>query len=368
MLCFHATRLRRFIAMFRRDERGTVLAVVAAFMLVAIGTASIGVDVAYLYVLRNQLQIAADAAALAAAHELPNAAAARAAAIDYATKNMPANVNGNVLTNADVLVGNWNTATHTFVDGATPFNAVKVTTRRAQANANAAPTYFASVFGIRQLDMSARATAASIPGGAPWDLVVSQDVTSSFGQEIADARAADQALLNCVHDLTTGNSLFGIDIFTGVGAVWAPLQTLSSGYAALTAKISAIRVCGSGGMPPCSGTNIAAGLNTAVTMFQGTPPSAPNAKRAIILVSDGEPNPVSLKPAAITAADNAHANNISVFTVFYNRNNDAAAQAFLASLVRGEGVALATPTASQLPTLLSQLCTDYAPPSRKLVG
>ena len=32
-----------------------------------------------------------------------------------------------------------------------------------------------------------------------------------------------------------------------------------------------------------------------------------NAKRAIILVSDGEPNPVSLKPAAITAADNAHA-------------------------------------------------------------
>ena len=364
---FHVARWRRSTAGFPRDERGAVLVVVALSVLFLVGLASFAVDVSYYYVLRNQLQISADSAALSALDELPNAAAARATARDYAGKNMPANVNGTVLTDGDILVGNWNVATRTFVNGATPLNAVQVTTRRAQANGNAAPTYFASVLGFDRLDLTAKATGAAIPGGRPWDLVIAQDVTSSFGAEIAQARQADQALLNCVRDLTSGTSFFGIALFTGVGAVHAPLQTLSTGYGPLTAKISQLRVCGTGGMPACSGTNIAAGIDSAVNMFLATPPSSPNARRAVILVSDGEPNPTTLKPAAITAVNRAATNDISVFTVFYNRDNDPAAQAFLASLARGEGIALATPNANQLPILLAQLCTDYAPPARVLV-
>jgi Flp pilus assembly protein TadG len=365
---FQVTRWKRLAATVRRDERGTVLVVVAMSTLFLVGLASFAVDVSYYYVLRNQLQIAADSAALSALNALPNATSARAAARDYATKNMPAAINGTVMTDGDVLVGNWNVTTRSFVNGATPFNAVRVTANRATANGNAAPTFFANVLGFSKLDLKAHATAAAIPGGRPWDLVVAQDVTSSFSDEIADARAADNALLNCVNTLTTGSSLFGISLFTGVGLNYAALQTLQTGYGALTTKINAIRVCGSSGMPACSGTNIAAGLNTSVDMFLATPPSSPNAQRAIILVSDGEPNPANLKPAAITAANRAATNNISVFTVFYNRNNDMVAQAFLASLARGQGIALATPNASQLPTLLSQLCTDYAPPARMLVN
>jgi Flp pilus assembly protein TadG len=365
---FHLAHWRRLAAAFGRDERGSVVAVVAGTMLVLLGFASFAIDVSALYVLQNELQIAADAAALAALRDLPNDVTARAKARDYASKNMPANVHGSVLTDGDIILGRWNQAARTFTAGATPYDAVKVTTRRARANANPAPTFFAWVFGISQVDLSAPATAAMVPGRRPWDIVVAQDVTSSFGAEIADARAADRALLDCVNSNTSGTSLVGMSIFTGVGAVHSPLQALQTGYGPMTAKINQLRVCGSAGMPACSGTNIAAGLNTAVDMFLASPPSNAGIQRAIVLVSDGEPNPTSLKPAAVAAATRADNAGISLFSVFYNRDNDPTARAFLASLARGQGIALSTPTASQLPTLLRQLCEDYAPGAFMLVG
>ena len=159
----------------------------------------------------------------------------------------------------------------------------------------------------------------------------------------------------------------GVAIFTGVGAVYKPLEAMQTGYTATQTKINQLKVCGNAGMPACSGTHIGAGLDAATNMFLASPPAA-GVKRAIVLVSDGEPNPTSRKPAAITAADRANTNGISVFTVFYNRDNSATARTFLASLARGEGIALSTPIASQLPALLQQLCTDYAPGAYLLVN
>src|SRR5206468_3523665 len=86
--------------------------------------------------------------------------------------------------------------------------------------------------------------------------------------------------------------------------------------------------------------------------------------KAIILVTDGQPEPsnkgshpaataAQLKTYATQWADNANAANISIFIVFYNESHDNAAETFLKSLVRGEGIYLSTPDPNQIPALLA---------------
>ncbi len=80
-------------------------------------------------------------------------------------------------------------------------------------------------------------------------------------------------------------------------------------------------------------------------------------------MSDGQPNGFNnpwttqeLKDMAVLSADNLAAEGISTFTVSYNQGNNPEAAAFLASLARGDGIALEMPDADELPTLLWQIC------------
>src|SRR5262245_28587709 len=109
---------------FRRDERGSVMPLVALCMIVILGFAALAIDVGSERVLHNQLEATADAAALAAATQLPNEKKALAKALEYATKNMPPEANGTVLASEDVVFGTWYEGRREFVaDG--PFtNAV----------------------------------------------------------------------------------------------------------------------------------------------------------------------------------------------------------------------------------------------------
>jgi hypothetical protein len=351
---------------FGSDERGSMLPIMAGAIIAVFGLGGLAIDMGRMYDLQNQLQMTADVSALAAAMLLPDATTSRAAANSLAAKNMSSADDKDVLADSDIVLGVWNTATRAFTPGGTP-NAVRITTRRAAANTNPVETFFAPVIGVDQANLQATATAAAIPGGAPWDIIIVQDVTSSFSNEIADARVADQTLLTCLQQNTSSTSRVGLAIFTGVGAQLSNWQTLGDSYAALSSKISTLKTCGNTGMPACSGTNIAAGLTTAVNMYTASP-SQSGRKRAIILVSDGEPNPASLKPAAIAAADEASLLGLSVFTIFYDRDNSSTQRTFLASLVRGDGVALATPNASQLSALTTSLCTSHAPGHAQLVN
>jgi Flp pilus assembly protein TadG len=356
-----------FLARLRQDERGAAFVMFVGLTVVLFGASAVAVDLSSGFAARSQLQATADAAALAAAKQLPNSTAARATAHDLVTRNMSVSAYGNVAVDADILIGRWNPTTRTFTNNATPPNSVRVTTRRSAANNNAIGVSFAGFLGADRMNVSASATAVYGPGLLPWDVMIVQDVTSSFGVEIADARAGDQVLLNCIRDNTSGTSRVGVTLFTGVGLLHQNFLAIGTGYSTLQTKIGQLRVCGSAGMPACSGTNIAAGLNRGIDTFISNP-SATGVKRAIVLVSDGEPNPASLKPAAIAAAGRAHSEGISVFTVFYDRDNSASQRAFLASLIRGEGTAVATQNASQLSTLLSTLCTDNVPMMSGLVG
>ena len=67
-----------------RGERGQILAVVALALVALLGIAAFSIDVGYAYYAKRQLQSATDAAALAGAQDLPNAATAIATATTYA--------------------------------------------------------------------------------------------------------------------------------------------------------------------------------------------------------------------------------------------------------------------------------------------
>ena len=101
-----------------------------AFMAVGLfssaGMAALAVDISYFYLLKVQLQTSADVAALAAVRELSDEDAMRTTAVAYAAKNMPTSEHGNVLANADVVMGNWDAGTGTFTAAGTPANAVQV--------------------------------------------------------------------------------------------------------------------------------------------------------------------------------------------------------------------------------------------------
>ncbi len=185
---------------FLRDQRGSVLTLLAASMMMLVGFASLAIDGGYLYALQSKLQATADAAALAGANRLPDPAAVTIAAMDYTGKNMPAADHGTVLTNADVVTGTWDTDTRTFIPNGTPLNAVKVTTRRAQANGNPAQLFFAAALGLSQTDINTSAVAGSRAGSMELALVL--DVSGSMKKNMNDLKIASQNLI----DLLFGNA------------------------------------------------------------------------------------------------------------------------------------------------------------------
>ncbi len=90
-------RLSRLIRLFRQDEKGNVLIIVAAALILLMGMTALAVDVGGLYGTRRQAVNAADAAALAAALERREDSAT-AEAVKYANENYNATLEGIVFT------------------------------------------------------------------------------------------------------------------------------------------------------------------------------------------------------------------------------------------------------------------------------
>lgn len=125
---------------------------------VLIGFGALAVDLGHSRTVQVRLQSAADAAALAASQKLPNLAAARAAALDLASKNVPTNY-GTVTRTTDVVFGTYDETTKAFTATTTNPTAVQVTAGRTTATGNAPPTFFARVLGSQSGDVSTRAIA-----------------------------------------------------------------------------------------------------------------------------------------------------------------------------------------------------------------
>lgn len=163
----------------QRSRRGAV-AVLACFLMVALlGMLAFAVDLGYIANSQAELRRSADAAALAACHELiyqgvptaqPNltthVAQAHVAAAQYAAWNKVCNAAPGIPSN-DITVGYLADPTQpdgTIDTGASQslFNSVQVTVRRNSLQNGQVPTFFGRVFGVHGADAQATATAALI--------------------------------------------------------------------------------------------------------------------------------------------------------------------------------------------------------------
>ncbi len=384
-------RTGRWLGRFWRESDGAIAAISSVSLVVILGMGAFAIDMSYAYSERNLLQATADAAALAAAPEVPNKSKARDKALEYAETNMPASTYGNVLVKEDIVLGHWDPATETWTPNVGPLNAVEVTTRRSSANGNRLELFLAPIFGLGSLDMEARAVAYARAPDA-WDVALVQDVTGSFAEEIGDARLADQTMLDCISN-NFSDSRMGLTAFTGTSHIMTPMLPVglpqhSSEYVQMSDAIDNLNACFPRGapsnppMPACSGTHIGIGLERGIEQLDSYEPAPGVVGQAIVIVGDGQPDTRNsqsidyaesdyyhvcggdcsdgdLRQMAILAADEAAAKGYDVFVLFYDEDNDDDAATFFEGLVRGAGQFRRTPNSDELEEMMFELCSGF---------
>jgi Flp pilus assembly protein TadG len=196
------------------NKKGTVAVLVGLLIFAFIGFAALAIDIGHLFVVRNELQNAADAAALAGAHELYLVSGstitvnvnANQVAYDQALFNNSERIPVEAIwkpgqnvpspgTVVDIQRGHWSFGTHTFtasdstnppdITKSTPvldadpnfINAVQATARRQD---KPAASFFAQIFGYQSFLMEATAVAyigfagSLEPGEADMPIAVCQ--------------------------------------------------------------------------------------------------------------------------------------------------------------------------------------------------
>jgi Flp pilus assembly protein TadG len=180
------------------DQKGSTIVLVAVSLVALIAFVSLAVDVGYMLIARNELQNAADAAALAGTRymgkmayegkQLPVNLSTYQAAIISAAKNAALNnsVAGTriaTINDSDVIIGKWDNSTTppSFTAGLENANAVRVTVRRESGSNGTIPTFFAGIFQINAAEANAEATAAltgegqTLPGQS-FPIALSQQI------------------------------------------------------------------------------------------------------------------------------------------------------------------------------------------------
>jgi Flp pilus assembly protein TadG len=181
---------------------------VTIMLVVFLVLAGLAIDVGYMYVSEEDLQGAAQSAALTGAQAIkqrilaqvqtdpkevegvandPVQAAARNAAVDSVSGKQRstalvelANSNGNALTgDNDITVGFWNISSRTYTPGAKPVNAMQVRTRRTAESSSvgmgALGSFLAKITGTESFGLTPVAIAA-IPAGTRSNIAFCSDI------------------------------------------------------------------------------------------------------------------------------------------------------------------------------------------------
>lgn len=171
-----------------KNNRGQILVLVAVSLVVLLGFAALAIDIGYFYHTKNQLQGAADAAALAGASELQYGSTsqsqplARQEAWKFACKNRAAGQNVYLVTSGtncdsppavsglndnnsnptgDIVLGNWNGFNFSS-NSTTTVNAIQVTSRLSGTSNNPnkpVGTFFGKIFGVSNVTVATSAIA-----------------------------------------------------------------------------------------------------------------------------------------------------------------------------------------------------------------
>jgi len=169
-----------------RTQRGIVLPLMAVSLVTLMGFMGLALDVGYVYMVRNELQDAADAAALAGAGQLFSGssstpdftgASTKASSAISLLNNKAANA---ALVTGTISTGYWNltgspTGLHATATPPNDFPAVKVQISKSGTN-GAVNTFFSKALGINTFNPSATAVAVVTgPGkGNLFPMVLSQ--------------------------------------------------------------------------------------------------------------------------------------------------------------------------------------------------
>jgi hypothetical protein len=156
---------------------------------------SLAVDYGRAQVAKTELMRAADAAARAAAANVPaDLTAARATASQFAALNSADGSAVNLL-DSDIVFGSWDPATKTFtaLNGVAlaNANAVQVTARRSTATGNAVPLMLASLFGRGSCDVHATVVAISAKGPNAYGIIGLDWVTMNGGASTDSYKSGD---------------------------------------------------------------------------------------------------------------------------------------------------------------------------------
>lgn len=177
------TKIRKLMT----DQRGVVAAMIAISLTALVGLTSAAIDLGMVYNARSELQNAADAAALAAANTMvtqsagvttatPGEALQTAKTLSLANQSLNKPLS---LLDQDFTIGFWDEDAGAFDASRMGFSsdpsdltAVRVTLRRDDLANSPVSTFFAGIFGIDTVDVSATATAfLGFPGEVPGDTV-----------------------------------------------------------------------------------------------------------------------------------------------------------------------------------------------------
>ena len=175
-----ASKLRRLL----KEESGQVLPISALMFVALLALAGLSLDVGHVYHCERQLQAFADAAALAGAGSMRNAATTTAVtttATSYSGVSGSLNANSS-LPNVTMVSGypaleclNTLKTQGLACLGSVPYNAIQVQLQVV------VPMYFASLVGIHSMTVTRRATAAARGASAsPYNVAVIVDTTLSM--------------------------------------------------------------------------------------------------------------------------------------------------------------------------------------------
>ncbi len=187
-------------ANIQKRQRGVVMPLAAISLLSLLGFTALAVDVGYLFVVRNELQNAADTAALSGAGYLapfigsaPNWVNANTEATNAISLNKAV---GDTLTDGLVETGYWNitgspTGLHSISAGSNDLPAVMVTINKADgSNGGAVNAFFAQVLGMDSFNVGAKAVAViSSPGNTKASLLPIAIPECLYSSEYWDSEA-----------------------------------------------------------------------------------------------------------------------------------------------------------------------------------
>jgi Flp pilus assembly protein TadG len=187
----------RALARRLRAEDGQMLPLATtAVFVVLVAIAGLAIDVSHAYSVKRKLQATADAAALAAAIDLPDVAKAQATAVAYG----PAGKNS-VAGAVQARAVPWCLKSIAYCYGSAPgtsptngqANGLVITERQDVA------TSFLSLIGINSIPVTAKATACGVCGATKLDVVLVLDRTGSMSGDVSSLTSSVEGFLNSLN-------------------------------------------------------------------------------------------------------------------------------------------------------------------------